>query len=244
MKLQPRIILLGTTLGGILLLLGIPKGWMTAKPVQLPDRLDLTSSSFSLEWQEKETLKLDIDSEPTAQYNLEPWEGKRYIFRSSLENHHDDQAELFVDVFFPNFDQQAPLATQSFLKLILKDLGSDVELDLKTDYHSLMGNYVEFIYQDRAYLTTCIPPQGQTLINTQQQFEAQGLQNKTPIDWLQWLAGIKDLRDWRCIWINISIPISSEQSDPQVELLQQLGLFLYQKWSNLNFDAGSFTIAP
>ena len=100
-----------------------------------------------------------------------------------------------------------------------------------THYQPTIGHYGLFSYQDRAYLTACINPRGGTTF-TKEQFSDQRNTSMMQFDRiLLWLIGKEDLRDWRCLWVNMSTPV--QQSNPQAAyvILQDTWKDWYSWWS-------------
>jgi cyanosortase A-associated protein len=96
---------------------------------------------------------------------------------------------------------------------------------------SAIGHYGLFSYQDKAYLTACINPRGGTTF-TKEQFSDQRNTSMMQFDRiLLWLIGKEDLRDWRCLWVNMSTPV--QQSNPQAAyvILQDTWKDWYSWWS-------------
>jgi cyanosortase A-associated protein len=90
-------------------------------------------------------------------------------------------------------------------------------------YREDIGYYSLFEYKEKAYLSACLNPMGQSTV-TEQQF----VQNKYSYGWnpkrtLGWILGQDDLFDGRCLWTLLSTPVVSDSgSTAQEEAYQNL----------------------
>ncbi len=92
-----------------------------------------------------------------------------------------------------------------------------------------IGSYSLFYEGDRAYLSSCLNPQGSTTV-TSQQFSARLNQVKiTPNLIGKWLLGKASIRDRRCLWMHLSLPLSSEVNDAD-RILENTWRELVQWW--------------
>ncbi len=93
-----------------------------------------------------------------------------------------------------------------------------------------IGFYSLFANQGKAYLSTCINPRGSTTV-TAQQF----MQNRNSHDLklervLPWLFGQEQLRDPRCLWANLSIPVKDASSEQAYQILKNTWFSIYPWW--------------
>lgn len=93
-----------------------------------------------------------------------------------------------------------------------------------------MGFYSLFVNQGKAYLSTCINPRGNTTV-TAQQF----MQNRNSHDLklervLPWLLGQEQLRDPRCLWANLSIPVKEASPEQAYQTLKNTWFSTYPWW--------------
>jgi len=92
------------------------------------------------------------------------------------------------------------------------------------------GFYGLFVYQQRAYLNACINPRGGTTM-TPGQFDTNRMRYDLQLPRLvPWLLGQQGLRDNRCLWTQLSVPL--QQSSPQVafSILEQAWFDWHQWW--------------
>jgi cyanoexosortase A len=93
-----------------------------------------------------------------------------------------------------------------------------------------IGHYQLVGIRDRLYLTTCLNPRGKTTV-TQDQF----LSNRYRLDW-HWsripglISGYLPLRDQRCLWVMLSVPLQGSDVDTAGTLLVEAWKALYPQW--------------
>ncbi len=91
------------------------------------------------------------------------------------------------------------------------------------------GDYVLFVHRDRVYLSACINPRGGSTVT-----EGQFLHNRNAHDlrparlWL-WFTGRESLRDRRCLWTLLSVPLNG-QEPPAVYPLLETAWAEWQPW--------------
>jgi cyanosortase A-associated protein len=121
--------------------------------------------------------------------------------------------------------------------LMVYDIAPPASALLTTKYQYNSGFYALTSYNNRAYLSACINPIGQSTA-TQQQFT----QNKYQyglnfVRTLGWLAGVNDLIDASCLWTLISTPLPADVDEQlltkKYETLEAIWAEWYDWW-NLN----------
>lgn len=93
-----------------------------------------------------------------------------------------------------------------------------------------IGFYNLFAYQQRAYLNACINSRGGSTI-TRSQF----MLNRYIYDIrlgriFSWLLGRESLRDRRCLWAHLSIPLKNSSQDAAYQILEAAWFSWYQWW--------------
>lgn len=93
-----------------------------------------------------------------------------------------------------------------------------------------VGFYGLFTYQGKAYLSSCINPYGGSTV-TDNQFK----QNRNTKDLqisrlLPWLLGQEDLKDERCLWTQLSIPLRYSSPEPTYQILEKAWFSWHQWW--------------
>ncbi|MDJ0531169.1 MAG: cyanoexosortase A system-associated protein [Xenococcaceae cyanobacterium MO_207.B15] len=109
------------------------------------------------------------------------------------------------------------------------NIAQDVIKQQEIKKYNDIGFYSLFHDRDRAYLSTCLKAQGNTIV-TAQQFSASLNQVKiTPSLLGNWLLGKASIRDRRCLWIHLSIPLQSEINSTY-SILENTWIDLVQWW--------------
>ncbi len=80
-----------------------------------------------------------------------------------------------------------------------------------------MGSYGLMLYNERAYLSACINPIGQSTATSEQFAKNKYQYGLKPLRTLGWIAGLNDLIDARCLWTVISTPVSSSADNQVIE---------------------------
>ena len=93
-----------------------------------------------------------------------------------------------------------------------------------------VGFYGLFVHQKRAYLDACINSRGGSTF-TKEQFSY----NRTQYDMqfnrlLPWLLGQEKLRDKRCLWTHMSIPLNQSSPESAYVILEKAWESWYQWW--------------
>ena len=97
-----------------------------------------------------------------------------------------------------------------------------------------VGYYVVFTYQNRAYLSSCINPLGGSTVSSQQFANNRNNYDVQLNRVFPWLIGQADLRDWRCLWTHISIPLNKVNTDSveqNYKVLENVWFYWYKWWS-------------
>lgn len=97
-------------------------------------------------------------------------------------------------------------------------------------YQADIGHYALLKDDTSAYLSSCISSRSLSSV-TQKQFSRQRYHNDLrPIIIWQWLQNQASIRDRRCLWILLSIPINSSNTTDEYELLEKAWGDLYRWW--------------
>lgn len=94
-----------------------------------------------------------------------------------------------------------------------------------------VGFHVTFVHQQRAYLSSCINPRGVSTV-TKEQFN----NNRNTYDpqlnrLLPVLLGREDWKDYRCLWVHLSIPLTESSPESAYSTLETAWQSWYQWWS-------------
>lgn len=102
-------------------------------------------------------------------------------------------------------------------------------------YSDQVGYYLLFQDSERAYLTSCINPRGKSTV-TLEQFQQNRYRHDIRVERLwRWFSNSESIRDFRCIWVNLSIPLEkgwSEETFPATAFstLENVWFFWHEWW--------------
>lgn len=108
---------------------------------------------------------------------------------------------------------------------------SAIRVSSRTERHQAgVGYYMLFTHQQRAYLTSCINPRGDSTISLPQ-FQ----QNRYTYDiqfssLLRWLFSQENIRDLRCLWVHMSVPLSTALPEQVYPMLEDAWVPWYRSW--------------
>jgi cyanosortase A-associated protein len=105
------------------------------------------------------------------------------------------------------------------------------QLAIATRHQDKIGFYQLFTYQNQAHLISCINPQGESTVTKKQFFDNRNTYDLQPKNIGLWLAGQKDLRDRRCLWSHLSMPLERTTTKEAYHQLEKTWFALYQWWS-------------
>jgi cyanosortase A-associated protein len=101
---------------------------------------------------------------------------------------------------------------------------------LKAEYSKEVGYYFVFKDNHRAYLSSCISPRSQSTV-TQKQFASNRYQaDLNPTIFLNWFVGKASIRDSRCLWMQLSMPLNTSQPQKAYTTLQEAWGDWYRWW--------------
>ena len=159
-----------------------------------------------------ETIKTDKIS---SEHKLT--EGRKY-----KEEKHNLRMEIY---FIPSSRGETLSLMNQYLELQLKPK------DIAIKSNSQIGSYGLLNKNNQTYLDTCIHPSGKTAF-TPQQFSKLANDNLFS-RFLPWIFGLSDLRDWSCLWVNMSVSTDNVTQEEAAELLKQK---LFALLSETKFD--------
>ncbi len=208
--------LLVATFGSTLLVLGksvlYPRlGMHRATPFVFPAVVPLT------EWQPLPSSSLNKQTKLSAQ----ELSGKHYRYM---------QKDLSLDIemrYLVNTDGDV----NTFLKSYMRQSLSGGQLLGVLRQQDGVGFHRLFVDRGRVYLSTCINPRGGSTV-TGKQFR----QNRNTYDLnfnrlLVWLLARGQVRDERCLWAHLSVPLKNASPEETYPLLEKVWVSWYQWWS-------------
>lgn len=107
------------------------------------------------------------------------------------------------------------------------------QLHKQADQEFLPGiGYVgRFSHQGKAYLSTCINSHGGSTFSATHFIQNRSLYDLRPERWLPLLLGQESLRDRRCLWVHMSIPLKGMSSNQAYQVLEAAWVPWFQWWS-------------
>lgn len=216
---QLRIMLLAIAFANVLLVFGRsildPSiGKRTATPFEFPAAVPLP------QWQL-------TASQPLPDQTVERWPYGKLVL-SGMQYHYR-QNNLPLDI-----KMRYEIETEGNVKQMTEQ-NTDVRfLQLKFPpairQHDHLGSYAVFVYQQRAYLNACINSRGGSTFTTGQ-FDSNRIRYDAQLERLiPWLLGQQNLRDNRCLWAHLSIPLDRSSPESAYQVLEQAWFSWYQWW--------------
>lgn len=137
------------------------------------------------------------------------------------------QNNLFLDIemrYLASSDGNVQKLFKQYSKLGASQLSIDVRQQPGIGYYGL------FTHQNKASLSACINPSRQSTFNAEQ-----FVQNQLTIDaisnrFLPWLFAGESLRDRRCLWVKLSIPLDNYSSKQAYLTLEKAWVNWYKLW--------------
>ncbi|WP_017316079.1 cyanoexosortase A system-associated protein [Mastigocladopsis repens] len=146
--------------------------------------------------------------------------------------------------------EHTELFAQKHYRYLRNDLFLDIEMRYLTDgdgerlfreYTSIsssanvrqregVGYYGLGVSKQRAYLSACINSQGSSTFTLKQFNQNQYFSDLHPQRLLSWLLGQESLKDKRCLWAHLSIPLKSSSPEAAYQVLETAWFSWYQWW--------------
>lgn len=105
------------------------------------------------------------------------------------------------------------------------------QLNLITRHQQNTGFYQLFTYQNRAHLISCINPQGESTVTSEQFFHNRKKYDLQSQNILRWLMAQSDLRDRRCLWSHLSLSLDRVSTKDAYRQLETSWIALTGWWS-------------
>lgn len=104
------------------------------------------------------------------------------------------------------------------------------QLSLDVRQQSGIGFYGLLIHQDKASLTACINPHRNSTFSAEQFVQTQINTDVLSSRFIPWLFGGESLRDRRCLWIKLSIPLNNSSKINAYSTLEKAWVNWYHGW--------------
>lgn len=211
-----RISLLATIFGAVLFVLG--------KSILYPTSSDRTVSPFIFpaavslpQWQPLASHPLDNPTAERPQYISE--KHYRYIQNSlslDIEMRYLVNTNGDVKDFIKNYTAIRSSAGQ-LLPVLRQQKG--------------VGFYNLFVHQGRAYVSACINSRGHSTVTDNQFRRNRNIYDVPSSRIVLWLLGQAELRDERCLWAHLSVPLKNSSPEDAYQTLEKAWFSWYQWWS-------------
>lgn len=122
------------------------------------------------------------------------------------------------------------ITAENDVKTLLKKYTSLPHQSLKVLDQEKIGSYGVLIHQDQLHLSSCITPQGSSIvgnINSPQSYPAFQLLSDRLVFWL---LGEKPLVENVCLWSHLSIPIKDSSPEKAYLTLEKVWFSWYEHW--------------
>ena len=128
-----------------------------------------------------------------------------------------------------NIEMRYLADTNGDLKSFITNQTGELSSGLKQDENR--GFYSLYTHKDKAYLSACINPRGNTTI-TSDQFKRNLMIHDNRIERIfPWLTGQAEFRDKRCLWAHLSVPLNKDiVVDENYETLETAWHDWYDYW--------------
>jgi cyanosortase A-associated protein len=156
-----------------------------------------------------------------------------------LKTPEDKHPELVAQKHYRYIENNLPLDIE--MRYLQNLYNADVNLLLKS-YTSIkssakivrqsneIGYYGLGIYKQRAYLSACINPRGDSTFTYGQFRQNRYFKDVSFARLLPLLIGQEPLLDKRCLWVHMSIPMQHSSPEAAYEVLEKIWVSWYQWW--------------
>ncbi len=111
------------------------------------------------------------------------------------------------------------LSSLNQAKVPTKEFWQQVNQLQQGNYRQGIGSFIIYSVGQTAYLSSCIPPRGETIVNPEQFIRNSDRYDLQFNRLIPWLVGQQDLRDNRCLWAQLSMPL---RNDLPTQVFKQL----------------------
>jgi len=206
-----------TMTGVTLATMMIPQiGRREIKPLQFPSRITLSG------WNEQKSVPL-INNPDTKFQRNRLRSGQKYHYRQQ-----QNQVTVALRFSSPTVGRVEKYIKKTYDQGIKKAYQQG-----STKYIPNLGHYRLFTHQDKAYLSTCLTPTGESTV------DFLNYVNKANWKIFEWqslmprLLGKQSLRERRCLWVNLSTPLDNNSPEKSYRRLESVFKQGYPKWQGL-----------
>ncbi|MDZ7957544.1 MAG: cyanoexosortase A system-associated protein [Aulosira sp. DedQUE10] len=220
LKIKPRIGLLAVTCFGVFftvakLVFQNDATIHTVKPLAFPATVVLSGNKM---W-ESQALT-DTVVQQSRQYDA-VISGRRYRYR--YQNIPLDIEMRYVVGTLGNVEGM--IYNNTNLKLPMGKIFQTVRQQPGVGYYGL------FAYKNQAYLSSCINPQGESTVSTEQFLHNRHIYNLRFRRLLPWLLGEESFFDRRCLWAHLSTPVNNSDYQSAYQRIEKAWFDCYRWWN-------------
>lgn len=239
-----RIVILASSCISIISLLGILQSGIDRFKPQNTEIFP-KDLNFSKNWEFVGSSKIDLDTALQASDIQASRPGRRYQYLylpdsdpcqiQEILSSSDDSKPCsgnYVNAEMIFFNQGTPVNSVEVLENILNVSVAEIEPNASIQSQVNVGFTMAFIHNNRSYLTSCINASGGTTVTRFQHIQNRNFHDVNPQRILTWIIGLNDLRDWRCLWTNLSAEIDATSNYTPSPLLHEFWQLWYAWWSN------------
>ena len=206
-------IMMGVTIATLI----IPEiGRREIQPLQFPSQVNLSG------WTEKKSIPLVKQPETKLRFER---------LRSGREYHYQQQDAKLTAAL--GFSSPTVGRLKNYIKQTYPESLTTAYQQGNTRYIPNRGNYYLFQDEEKAYLSACLTPTGESTVDFQQYVNKA---NRNMFEWqtlIPRLLGQKSLRERRCLWVNLSTPLNSDSPETSYQLLESVFKAGYPQWQGL-----------
>jgi len=164
------------------------------------------------QWQFLDSVPLKITDDPTFLAS------RRYRYQQN-------RISLNIDMHYIN---PSSGDVKDFLKkhIFFQKIATSILIRQKSG----VGFHALFTYQEKAFLSSCINPRGGSTVTFDQFRENRNTYDMQPDRILLWLLGLKELRDFRCMWNVLSVPLMTAKPEEVYPILESAWFSWYSWW--------------
>ena len=116
------------------------------------------------------------------------------------------------------------------VKTLLKKYTSLPHQSLKVLEQEKIGSYGVLIHQDELHLSSCITPQGSSIVSKSNFYQSYPAFQILSDRLVFWLLGEKPIVENVCLWSHLSIPLSNSSPEKAYLTLEKIWFSWYQHW--------------
>ncbi len=186
------------------------------EPLQFPSQITLS------DWNQQNNIPLVQNPETNFQQDR---------LRSGQQYHYQQQQDQVTVAL--RFSSPTVGRVEKYIKQTYKQGFEKAYQQGSTKYLSNFGHYRLFTNQDKAYLSTCLTPTGESTVEFSNYVNKA---NRNVFDWqtlIPRLLGKQSLRERRCLWVHLSTPLNQDSPETSYRLLESVFQQGYSKWQSL-----------